>query len=98
MQDAIANSGHLMIETLLKVCRQQKASDEMLLFIRAVCAAGLMLDPKDSRECLCAIFAEAVPCRSVVAPLPVFPESTSCLLSGFALMYLDLLYGRVMSY
>lgn len=81
LQEAIFNRRRLSVETLLGSCRQQKASDEMLLFIRAVCGAGLMVDWKSSWECLQPVLlAEKVACRSVLAPLLMFPTSMLCLL------------------
>ena len=46
--EAVANRHKLAVETLLTSCRQQEASDQMMMFIRAVCAAGLLLEPTDN--------------------------------------------------
>ena len=77
MQEAISNPRGLPVEVLLGVCRQQKASDEMLLFVKAVCGAGLMLDATTNLVCFRAILqADHLDCRSVLVTLTA-PESTS---------------------
>ena len=64
VQEAVANRHGLPMETLLASCRQHKASDQMVMFVRAVCAAGLRLDPEDSHTNLLTMLEEAgVPCR-----------------------------------
>lgn len=70
MQEAIANPSHLPLEKVLGPCRQQKASDEMLLFIRAVCGAGLTLDSTASLMYLRAVLQDdIVNSRYVLATL-----------------------------
>lgn len=67
MQEAVGNHHNLPLEDLLESCRQQKASDEMLLFVRAICAAGLLLEPVDSLVQLMTMLEEAqVHCRFVL--------------------------------
>lgn len=62
----MANRQGFPIETLLGRCRQQKASDQMLLFVRAICAAGLMQEPAESLVTLQALLAaDKVVCRFV---------------------------------
>lgn len=68
MQKAVANPHKLPMEELLEPSRQQKASDQMLLFIRAICAVGLLLEPTDSLVNLQTMLEEArVCCRFVLA-------------------------------
>ena len=61
----MADCQRLPLETLLDRCRQQPDSDMMLLFVRAICAAGLMLDA-DSLLCLQAVLVSETH-RSVLA-------------------------------
>ena len=68
MQKAVANYHKLALEDVLESCRHQKASDQMILFVRAVCAMGLLLDPVDSLVQFQTMLEEAhVPCRFVLA-------------------------------
>ena len=68
MQEAVANKHKLPMETLLTSCRQQTASDQMMMFIRAVCAAGLLLEPSDNIVYFQTMLQEAHhPCRFVLA-------------------------------
>lgn len=63
VQEAVTNSQKVPIETLLGICREQKASDQMLLFVRAICAAGLMLEPAINHEYMQAVLAaDRFPC------------------------------------
>ena len=61
----MANPQGFPMETLLGRCRQQKASDQMLLFVRAVCAAGLIQDSDSLGTLQAVLAADGVACRFV---------------------------------
>lgn len=75
LQEAVADSQTQPLEALLDRCRQQKASDMMLLF-RAVCAAGFMMN-SDVFECLQGVLGHATD-RFVSYAFALCPSSLYC--------------------
>ena len=60
MQAMVDNKDKLSLETLLIPAREQLRSDQVVLFVRAICAVGHMATPAEEHLDLAAKLAPAV--------------------------------------